>query len=425
MKVITEQKAVNTLPSPFIMSFSGWMVCLSCLLIAISASMSFSVAPMYLHSVLGLTVCTINVLDGIAEAISQLSKLVSGVLADILNRRKPTLFVGIMIAAISKPVFIMANGIALICTSKFLERISNGLMATARDSFIADAAADGKKGTALCIMMTLKTLGCVLGSFLAGMLIRYNEDYLSLLWVGVIPAIAAMLIAGFVVKENTQNEDSSISNRQKVKFSDIKLLPKSYWYVVLIGMALMLARCGDGFITLRMKDISGDLSIATMTVGYFNISSSLCCFALSFYADKFRKDYLLILSCITLVICSYFMTYGSTMFEAMIGVLFWGAQRGTSQILFSAIIADIVPRKLIGTALGLFYLITGVFCAFGTSITGNIQEAYGMDASFKYMMFGAIGTILMIALTILLQDSKRKISINNNAKAENVALSIQ
>jgi MFS family permease len=46
--------------------------------------------------------------------------------------------------------------------------------------------------------------------------------------------------------------------------------------------------------------------------------------------------------------------------QVMVGVAIWGIHMGATQGLLSAIIANIVPADLRGTAFGLYSLVTGV-----------------------------------------------------------------
>ncbi len=94
-----------------------------------------------------------------------------------------------------------------------------------------------------------------------------------------------------------------------------------------------------------------------------------------------------------------------TMWLGLVGVLLWGAQRGTSQILFSALVADIVPNKIIGTGIGIFYIVLGVV----SLLTGSISGWIATDSLRGVFIFGLIASSLAsVVLTLVIYYNKNK-----------------
>lgn len=92
----------------------------------------------------------------------------------------------------------------------------------------------------------------------------------------------------------------------------------------------------------------------------------------------------------------------------MIGVLFWGAQRGTSQILFVALISDEAPKKITGTAIGLFYIITGVVALAAGFFAGKLGEI-GLYLTFTFgACMGGAAMVLLFLRKRFLNHQKRR-----------------
>ncbi len=385
------------------------------MLVAISTTMTFSVSPMYMKEVLGFSLISIGVIEGLSEGLSQVSKLLSGVFGDYFRRRKPPLILGFILAAISKPIFILAGSPLWITVSKLTERASNGLTATPRDAFVADVSTPENRGASFGVMMTLKTVGCAAGSFLIGGLIYFagemgtKIDYKTLLWIGFIPCLVAVYMIIYSVKESVPEHmrgrpTKESSDDQKLRLSDMTLLNGRYWMFLTIASLFMLARFADGLLVLRMQTLGAPIWLCAMVIGIFNIVSSLCCFPIGQLSDRMRRSQILYFSFVTLILshlCFYFGTEISlgimTLNSAYLGIVFWGAQRGTSQILFSAIISEEVPAKVTGTALGIFNLTSGFAAVLSGYCAGYISDE---QIKLPFLMGAVVASVALFTLII-------------------------
>lgn len=393
-----QDNSVRSLPAGI------WAVSISMMLIAISTTMTFSVSPLFMTEVLGIGFVALGVLEGFTEALSYGSKLVSGFSGDFFKRKKPPLLIGVLMATISKPIFIFAGGIAMVTASKIIERISNGVMAVPRDAYCAEECHSSNRGKSLGLMMSLKTLGCALGSLIVAGLALITDDYRLMLWVGFIPCFLSLLVLIRYMKEKRVKkplgENGTVKKRKfDLKLSDFKSLNKNYWAVVAVASIFMCARFTDGFLVLRMQELGAPKALCLSIIGIFNLVSALCCLPIGSLSDRMGRNRVLYFSFITLVLANMcFMIPNVSLPLAMVGVLFWGAQRGTSQMLFSAMIADTVPEKIIGTALGIFYVVSGIAAIIAGKFAGELAEAYSLDYTFIY---GASASgIALVALFI-------------------------
>jgi len=373
-----------------------WGMSIAIGLISVSVSMTYSVSPLFLTRVLGLSFLSLGVIEGFTEGLSQITKLFSGMSGDYFRRKKPTLMAGFFLSVFSKPFFILAQGAGLVVLSKVIERISNGVMSTPRDAYIADAAPIDRRGAAFGLLMSFKTGGCVVGSLLIGGLLLFMEDYRFLLWIGFSVAVLSMIVLYFTMHEKEPQKDKKThSTHYKIKWADIKKLDFKYWSLLLVASLFMCARFNDGFLVLRMKELGGSDALCASLIGIFNLVSLLCCFPIGRLSDKIGHSRVLYFSIITLMLSNFCLIFAQGTGLAMLGVIFWGAQRATSQILFLAIIAKVAPQRIMGTSIGLFFLMIG-----GISlIAGTIGGWVGDHALQFTFVFGLImSTCSMLCL---------------------------
>jgi MFS family permease len=366
---------------------------LASLLTSISVSMVFSISPFFMTSVLGLTMSAMGAIEGLTEGLSQLGKMLSGLISDKIKRKKPVLVFGFFLSAASKPLFIMASGLYMIFASKVIERITNGLIATARDAFVIDNSPRHLKGACLGLILTSKTLGCVLGSAIVSLSLIFTEDYRLILWIGFILAVIAFLVLKYFVNESVPKE----VEKERFELKDIIDLSSGYWSIIGIACIFMCARFSDGFMILKLDSIGAHKSLSTGVIGILNVVSTLCCFPVGKLSDNISRPKLLYFSFITLLLSHLCFYFSDSLVVNLIGVMFWGAQRGTSQILFSAIISDEVKPKILGTAIGTYYLITGVISLLSGVIAGHLA-----DINLKYsFLFGTIVSFISLILLVI------------------------
>ena len=98
------------------------------LLMGMSSAMIYGVLPVFLVTVLGASMASVGVIEGIAEATTSFMKIFSGAISDRLGRRKPLVVLGYALSAFHWrnrfPRFLLP------ALRTVLERVSATLLAT-------------------------------------------------------------------------------------------------------------------------------------------------------------------------------------------------------------------------------------------------------------------------------------------------------
>src|SRR5262245_22853334 len=106
------------------------------MLMDISSEMIHALLPIYMVTVLGASVLTVGIIEGIAEATASIVKLFSGALSDWLRRRKLLAALGYGLAAFTKPVFPLAPSIGWLVAARFIDRVGKGIRGAPRDALL-------------------------------------------------------------------------------------------------------------------------------------------------------------------------------------------------------------------------------------------------------------------------------------------------
>ena len=179
-----------------------WALGFVSLLMDISSEMIHALLPVYLVTVLGTSVLTVGVIEGIAEATASITKVFSGALSDWLGKRKLLAVLGYGLAAFTKPVFPLASGIGWLMAARFIDRIGKGIRGAPRDALIADIAPPRLRGASFGLRQSLDTVGAFLGPLLAiGLMWLTANNFTTVFWIAVIPAFLSFAVIVFAVRE--------------------------------------------------------------------------------------------------------------------------------------------------------------------------------------------------------------------------------
>src|SRR5215213_1648478 len=144
-----------------------WVLGFVSMLMDVSSEMIHALLPIYLVSVLGASMVTVGIIEGIAEATVSITKIFSGALSDRLGKRKWLAAAGYGLAAFTRPVFPLAPSIGWLVAARFVDRIGKGIRGAPRDALVADLSPAGLRGASFGLRQSLDTIGAFIGPLLA------------------------------------------------------------------------------------------------------------------------------------------------------------------------------------------------------------------------------------------------------------------
>src|SRR5688572_9437335 len=100
-----------------------WLLGFVSLLTDLGSELVHSLLPLYLAGTLGVSVLAIGLIEGAAEATALVLKVFAGTLSDALRRRKPLIVLGYSLSALAKPLFPLAQGVALVVGARVIDRV--------------------------------------------------------------------------------------------------------------------------------------------------------------------------------------------------------------------------------------------------------------------------------------------------------------
>ena len=364
----------------------------------ISSELVHSLLPVFMTTVLGASMVTIGVIEGIAEATAAITKVFSGVVSDYFGKRKFLVVLGYGLSAITKPVFPLATTIWWVFGARFVDRIGKGIRGAPRDALVADIVPQQQRGAAYGLRQALDSVGALLGPLLAvAFMIWLANDIKAVLWMAVIPAFLAVLLLTVAVREPEPAEYASGPGNH-LTLADTKRLPLRYWLVVVLGAVFTLARFSEAFLILRAQDVGLAVGYVPIIMIVMNVVYALFAYPAGAAADRFSARTLLVLGLGVLVIADIVLALAASPWVAFLGAAFWGLHMALTQGLLSKLVADTAPARLRGSAFGIFNLVSGVALLLASIIAGSLWSVFGAAATFiaggSFAVLAAMGLLL-------------------------------
>jgi predicted MFS family arabinose efflux permease len=91
------------------------------------------------------------------------------------------------------------------------------------------------------------------------LMLSFSGGIRAAMWVAVIPAVLAVLLVFFLLREPEQKQAAT---REPPDWSKAKELTGRYWLIVAVGAIFTAARFSDSFLILRARDIGLSASYA-------------------------------------------------------------------------------------------------------------------------------------------------------------------
>ena len=379
---------------------SVWALGFVSMFMDISSEMIHSLLPVFLVGTLGASVVMLGFIEGVAEATASITKIFSGWISDRLGKRKLLAVIGYGLGALTKPVFPLAATPLDVLGARFADRIGKGVRGAPRDALVADVTPPAIRGVAYGVRQALDTVGAFLGPLLAMLLmVLLAGDIRAVYAWAVAPAAIAvvLLVAGV---EEPRRAHTRERRPAPIRWSEVHAMGWPFWSVVAIGVVFTLARFSEAFLVLRARDVGLAVALVPLVMVIMNIVYSAVAAPAGSLSDRVDRRLLLVAGLAALVLADLAFALWPTIAGVLVGAALWGLHMGLTQGILAALVADVAPERLRGTAFGLFNLGTGVTLLAASALAGVLWSAYGAAAAFLagglFALLAALGLVLVV-----------------------------
>ena len=209
----------------------------------------------------------------------------------------------------------------------------------------------------------------------------FADDFASVFWVAVIPALAALALILFVVHEpprppGLRKVTNPLSRRKLAGLGEV------YWWIVAVAAVFTLARFSEAFLILRAEGMGLSLMLVPLVLVVLNIAYALSAYPVGALSDRVNRVGLLAAGPGLLIAADLALASAPGLWGVMGGGVLWGLHMGFTQGILAALVADSASAELRGTAFGVFNLVTGLALLAASVIAGFLWDAFGAQWTF-------------------------------------------
>ena len=363
--------------------------------------------PAFLMTLAGAGPVALGLIEGAADSVASLLKLVSGRAADRLGRNRPLVLAGYALSSLARPFIALAAIPAHVLAVRVADRVGKGLRTSPRDNLIAGSVPANQRGTAYGFHRAMDHAGAVLGPLLAVVFLTFWTKNLRLLFaLTAIPgALAVLAILGGVREAAPPAPATPRPSAPPVP------LPAGRLARFLVPLAIFtLGNSSDVFLLLKAGTANGEagkiplVGLPLLWMG-FHVVKMLASTPGGRLADRLGR-----VRTIGLGWAVYALVYAGFAFAhsraAVIGLFaVYGLYYGLTEGAEKALVADLAPAASRGTAFGWYHATVGLLALPAGLLFGGLWSAYGDAVAFGV---GAGLALLALVLLVALAPSRAK-----------------
>ncbi|MCC7358560.1 MAG: MFS transporter [Anaerolineales bacterium] len=362
-----------------------WAVSVTSFLTDVSSEMVLNLLPLYLANVLGVRANIIGLIEGVAEATASVLKLFAGVLSDRLRARKGLTVLGYGLSALSKPFFLLANSWGLVAAVRWADRVGKGIRTAPRDALVADSITEKQRGLAFGFHRAADTAGAMLGLLIAlgvvwaaqrsAQAITQSTFQLIVL-ISIVPALLAVVVLMLGARE------VSLSRSLGAPKFGLRQLGRPFIIFLLIVSLFDLGNSSDAFLILRAQERGlSVLGVLAMLIT-FNLIYTLVSAPAGSLSDRVGRRTLIIGGWVVYALIYLGFALAGAGWHVWVLYAIYGLYYGLAYGTAKAMVADLVPAELRGTAYGTYNAVLGILDFPASLIAGLLWSGLGSWGGF-------------------------------------------
>lgn len=371
----------------------------------ISSEMVYPIIPLYLTSAFGATPSLVGIIEGIAESTASLLKVFSGYITDKYKKKKPIAFIGYATGLLYKLALLFASSWAGILAARVVDRLGKGIRTTPRDVMVSESADKNAMGKSFGIHKAMDMAGSAIGIFLAYILLKSigngEADYRMIFIISVVPTILALIMFAFV---RERKEPREIKQREQF-WSNISALDGRLKLYLLIIFLFTLGNSSNTFLLLRAKSAGFDDTNVILLYFLYNMTVSIFAIPFGKLSDRIGRKKVLTWGYLLFALVYGGFAIATRPLAFVIIFVLYGIFTAMTAGVERALIAEISPKELKGTMLGLHSTVAGIALLPASVICGFLWDAFGSAVPF---LFGAGMSLLAAVLLVLFFKNTEK-----------------
>ncbi|OGW45164.1 MAG: MFS transporter [Nitrospirae bacterium GWC2_57_9] len=367
-----------------------------------ASEMIYPLLPVFLTTVLGAGPAALGIIEGMAEATASLLKLYSGYLSDRVRKRKGWIVAGYSISNVIRPLIALSTSWLHVLVLRFSDRVGKGLRTSPRDAIIADSTPSEFRGKAYGFHRAMDHSGAIIGPLAAtGLLALFQDDLKTVFLLSFIPGLLAIGMLLFGLKEQTPEGVRSVrpaSFSPRSAWNEISATFRKYLVIMLI---FTLGNSTDAFLLLRAQQLGVAVGLLPAIWVVLHIVKMGFSVPGGIFSDRVGRKKVIVTGWVVYALVYAGFAAAEQQWHAWALFAVYGVFFGLTEGVEKALVADIAPAHLRGSAFGLYHLIVGVGALPASLLFGLVWQKAGPAAAFSMGAGLAVVASLLLSLLAL------------------------
>lgn len=338
--------------------------------------------PLFVTQVLGLPASFLGLIEGVANGTASVLKVVSGWLSDRLSRRKPLILAGYALSTLVKPLLALATGGSQVLAIRFGDRVGKGVRSAPRDAALAEAVPLGARGHAFGFHRAMDTLGAVVGSAIAFLLMTETGGaYRRIFLWAALPGILAVFTLALFLREKPgahhAARDAAAAGAPRRPGARLG------WFLGVHGV-FSLADFSYAIFLLRAESLGVRPALIPLVYLVYNLCYAALPVRAGRLSDRWGRVPLLLAGYALSALACLGLAFASAPWAAWAFLGLHGARMGLTETIPRALVADLSGPARRGTDLGLYHLVVGLAALPASYFAGLLWDTRGPAAPFLW-----------------------------------------
>jgi MFS family permease len=355
----------------------------------------YPLLPFFLTSVLGAGAVSLGVIEGAAEAVASILKVISGRLSDRWNRRKPIVVAGYGVSALARPFIGLARSWTTVFALRFIDRVGKGVRGAPRDAMLAELADHTNRGRVYGVHQAMDHIGAVLGPLLATVfLVFYPGRYRMLFALTAIPGALTVLLLRWA------KEPQQVQSQKLEVQSTTGPLPRPLIRYLIVLSIFTLGNSTDAFLLLRLTEAAGGPKFIPLMWAALHVVKTVSSVIGGSASDRFGRRRLIAGGWTVYALVYFGFAFSTGLTALVVWFMVYGVYYGCVEGSERALIADFALPSQKGTAFGIYNGVAGLGALISSVVFGVLWKLYGPAVAFSTGAALAITAAVLIFILV-------------------------
>jgi MFS family permease len=335
--------------------------------------MIYPLLPAFLTGTLRAGPAFLGVVEGLAETVAAVLKIVSGGVSDRLRRRKPLVVAGYSLSSAVRPLVALATVPAHVLAVRVVDRVGKGVRSAPRDALVARVVAPGDRGRAFGFQRAMDHAGAMVGPLVASAVLLATSDVRLVFGLAAVPAALAVATLVLGVREEPP-PSGPVPEVASPRPGPLE--PALVRYLAVLAV-FTLGNSSDAFLLLRAQELGVAVAAVPAIWSLHHLVKAGVSTWGGTLSDRVGRRRVILVGWAVYAMAYAGFAVASSAW-AVVGLFaFYGLYHALTEGTERALMADLAGEATRGRAFGLFHAVTGAALLPASLLGGLLWQRFG------------------------------------------------